>query len=209
LINIEEYLAPSVDDDPAWNLAYLSALEQSQAQGGARSCWARTYTAGPWGPGGYSGCNWSQLDNLADLGGNNPMAAWWVTKLYGDLRGSVVPALSSSSYLPTLATVYDNTVTLLHGQATTCSGEIRSSVNPFCPAAWTSAPMMSVAVRVRLPAQGDWTVTSTEIPNVVDVLPTLATPSTQTVHTDAEGWVTLQVSAADGAVTQLRFTPAA
>jgi hypothetical protein len=136
------------------------------------------------------------------------MAAWWVMKLYSNLRGNIVPAQSSSSYVPALAAVDGKTTTVLLGQATTCSGEIRSGSNPFCPAAWTSAPTMTVSVRIHLPAKGTWRLAETDVPNVAGVLPALPATTSKVVRTDAKGWATVSVSAPDGAVTQLQLTPA-
>lgn len=219
-IVIDEYLPPQMFGVPAANLAYLSAVERSAADGGARACWQRRWPLGhrPWpldlwrrstgldAATGYSGCNLGQLDNLADLGGHHPMAAWWVQHLYSDLKGRLVPVRSPAS-LPALATVAGGgTTVVLVGQSRTCTGDVWATANPRCPPTAVSAPPVTATIRVRLPHAGVWKLADLPVPNTPDPVDALS-PSHQpsTVTTDESGVASVQLSIADGEVHQLTF----
>ncbi|HVX19002.1 MAG TPA: hypothetical protein VHA73_13305 [Acidimicrobiales bacterium] len=209
-IVIDEFIPPATYGIPAANLAYLSAIERSSADGAARACWDRTWPLSAGTSTTASGCLLGQLDNLTDLDGNFPLAAWWVQEAYADLSGQLAPATSTSSWVQSLAAVRpDGTTTVLLGRYATCTADIWSLVNPACPSTKVSWLPATVQVKVKAPSAGRWTVSVDGIPNVISAVTSLVqslAPNTAT--TDSNGDLTVTVPIADGAVQQITLTPA-
>jgi xylan 1,4-beta-xylosidase len=99
-IDINEIVGGVFTHQPAGTLAYYSALEASEADGGTRSCWVLST--------GVSECFNGTLGGLLTSGTFQPRSVWWLHKAYADGVSGRVRAVVAS---PNIVVMASNSVT--------------------------------------------------------------------------------------------------